>query len=189
MKTCKKSTKNLKNQDNEDNNTTIITISFAMKVFGQCLETEQAFKDYFIANIPTIDPIEGVWSVNSTVKIYNRYNELENTKYTPQAATIAIIKNGDKFLGCTITREGKDIGKITFSKTTLSNIYLYNQNFYGTNTVAKANVVFSSESLLEYSYEVPTEQLKYLLGDKYVKGTSVITEINSHILLFQQQQN
>jgi S1-C subfamily serine protease len=156
--------------------TAIITALFATQSFGQCLGTEEEFKDYFKKNIPTLEPIEGIWSANSNTKIYNQYNQLIDTKYNPQAAQWAIIKDGDKFKPCNISNNG-DNSEIIFSKTATSGIYLYQKTFSGSYAVAKANAIISAGGLLEYSYEMPTTQLQHIMGDKYVNGISMTVEI------------
>ena len=60
--------------------TTIIAIFFTLQTFGQCLDSEQAFKEYYKKNISTIDPIEGIWSISTGVKYYDQNNQLNTGK-------------------------------------------------------------------------------------------------------------
>jgi len=156
--------------------TTILFSLITSQSFGQCLGTEGAFKDFYKKNISTLDPLEGIWSANSTVKIYNQYNQLVDSKYNPQAAQWAIIKDGYKFKACGINNND-DNSIIIFNKTASTGVYLYQKTFEGSYAVAKANAVISSGGLLEYSYEIPKEELRYRLRDKYVNGISATVEI------------
>jgi S1-C subfamily serine protease len=150
---------------------------FVSNIYGQCLGDEQAFKDYFNKNISNLDPVEGIWSANSTMKIYNQYNQLVSSKYTPQGAQWAIIRDGNSFKLCSISNKDDDASAIVLGKTAQTGVYLYQRTFYGSNTVAKANAVISSGGLLEYSYEFPEDELRYSLKEKHIEGVSIIQEI------------
>jgi S1-C subfamily serine protease len=154
----------------------IIQTVFVSEIFGQCLGGEQAFKDYYKKNISTLDHLEGIWSANSTIKIYNQNNQLVDTKYTPQVAQWAIIRDGNSFKPCNISNND-DGSTIIFSNTATTGIYLYQKTFSGSYAVAKANAVISSGGLLEYSYEIPKEQLKYTMKERYIDGVSMTLEI------------
>ena len=52
------------------NNLIILFFFFSINSFGQCLNSENDFKEYFKKNISSLDPIEGIWSVNYTEKSY-----------------------------------------------------------------------------------------------------------------------
>jgi len=156
--------------------TIIYFVLTAVQSLGQCLGTEEAFKDLYKKNITTLDPLEGIWSANSTVKIYNQYNQLVDSKYNPQAAKWGIIRDGEKFKTCNLSNDD-DGSTVAFSKTATTGVYLYQRTFSGSYSIAKANAIISNGGLLEYSYEVPQEHLKYQMGDKYVNGVSVTVEI------------
>ena len=156
--------------------TIIFLVLTTSQLFGQCLGSEEAFKDFYKKNISTLDPIEGVWSANCTFKFYNQYNQLVDSKYNPQAAHYAIIRDGSKFKSCNINSIDND-STVIFDKTATIGVYLYQHTFIESNTVAKANAVLSSGGLLEYSYEIPKEDLKQTLGRKYINGVSMTVEI------------
>ncbi len=155
---------------------TVFLLLFVSKIFGQCLGNEQAFKDYYKKSISTLDPIEGIWSSNSTTKVYNQYNQLLDSKYNPQAAQWAMITDGYRFKSCSIG-DNTVYGTVIFSKTATTGVYLYQNTFSGSYAIAKANAIISSGGLLEYSYEVPKEELIYTFGDKYISGMSITVEI------------
>ena len=144
----------------------IFTLFTSLHSFGQCLSSEESFKDYFKKNISIIDPIEGVWSTNITTKIYNGQNELISSHYIPQADQWAIIRDGDFFKECSL--KNNDNGpSIVFVKTATKGLYLYQITFPGSNSVAKGYAVISSSGLLEYSYEIPKEHLRYSMKKEY----------------------
>ena len=154
--------------------TTIIALSFAIQALGQCLNSEQAFKEFYKQNISTLDPIEGLWSTSSTVKFYDQYNQLALTQNNPQITTLAVIKKDDYYFVC--KSDGSyDDQELKFYKTATSGIYLYNTYFKGSKSTAKTNVVLTENGLLKYSYEMPVEELKKIINN-YISGVSMISE-------------
>jgi S1-C subfamily serine protease len=143
---------------------------------AQCFQTEEEFKDYYTKNISKLDPIEGIWSVNATFKLFNSDNQLVESKYSPQNSKVAIIKEGDHFLLCRLLKK-EDNSIIIISKTANDLIYLYQKTFTESNSVAKTNMVLSLQSILEYSYEIPKAQLKISDRDLYYRNVSQVNEI------------
>lgn len=154
--------------------TTIIALSFAIQVFGQCLNSEQAFKEYFKQNVASLDPIEGIWSTSSTDKFYDQYNELALTKNYPQKGTVVVIKKDDYYIVCTTIGSSND-WESRFNKTANSGLYLYNNFYKRSKSTAKANAILAGNGLLTYTYEVPTEELKKIVNN-YIPGVSLISE-------------
>lgn len=130
--------------------TTFIATLFAIKVCGQC-ETLQTVKDYIQKNISTIDPIEGLWSLNLTISYYD-YGKFDSSTEIPQYETWAIIRNANNFIHCLINDN-------FFTKTAFDGVYLFQNKFSG-GYVAKANAFLTNGSLIEISYEIPTEGLR-----------------------------
>lgn len=144
--------------------------------FSQCLEAAEAFKEFYKNNIATLASIEGIWSVTKTTKIYDQGDHLVDTKYESQASEWAIIRDGEHFKACNISYNNYE-SSIRFSKTAATDIYLYQERFFASYAIAKANAKLTPVGLLEYSYEVPNEELQYKLRDKYVNGMSIIVDI------------
>lgn len=155
----------------------IISIVTAMHSFGQCLSSEQSFKDYFTKNISTNEPIEGIWSLNLTVKIYNQYNQLISNEYSPQISKVVIIRDGDKFKTCALN-DNHGGSTAIFVKTATTGVYLFQTTFAGSYAVAKSTAIIDSEGFLQYSLKLPTEHMQYEMGeDQYPDTFSTTAEI------------
>jgi S1-C subfamily serine protease len=136
----------------------IIVIIYSIRIFGQCLGSEQVYKEYFNKNISTIDPIEGIYSVDNTYKMYQN-NQLVNSHITPQATKYAIKKDGYSFKICDIIYKNEIIELL--NKTASQSVYLFQKTFSGSNTIAKTNAIISSNGSIEYSYEIPQAEVNY----------------------------
>jgi len=154
--------------------TTIIALSFAIQALGQCLNSEQAFKDYYKQNITTLNTIEGLWNVSFNQKMYDEHKQLFYNQYTPQLGYYAVIKEDDHYVICQPSGQLKNVG-MKFFKTANSGIYLFNQNFIETHSTAKANAVLTGNSLLEFSVDIPVSELKRA-SNAYIPGMSIILE-------------
>ncbi|MBP7169965.1 MAG: hypothetical protein KBA42_06730, partial [Bacteroidales bacterium] len=66
-------------------------------VLSQPFSTQAEWETYFKGKIQDLDPIEGIWSNNNTVKIYDSNNRLRAQQHNPQVATYAIYKIGTKY--------------------------------------------------------------------------------------------
>lgn len=152
----------------------IIAISFTTLAFGQCLNSEQAFKDYYKTNIRTLNSIEGIWSCSVNEKIYDEYKQLRGNQNMPQAGYYAVIKKDDYYVVCQ-TSGNLNSSAMKFNRTANSGIYLYSQNFMETKSTAKANAVLTGNSVLEFSVEIPVKELKRA-GESYIPGMSIILE-------------
>jgi S1-C subfamily serine protease len=153
----------------------IIAVSYAVQTFGQCLNSEQAYEKYFKENITNLNPIEGIWSVTETDKIYDQTNQLVGSQSNPQVGYVAIIKNDDYFFVCGTS--GNLVGtEMKFYKTANSDIYLFNQYLKASHSTIKSNAVLTENSLLEFSYKMPDAELKRIFGKMYISGISEILE-------------
>jgi S1-C subfamily serine protease len=153
----------------------LITISFGFLTFGQCLNSEQAYKEYYKQNIATLNPIEGIWSVTETDKIYNPSNQLVGNQTHSQVGYVSIIKKEDYYIVCA-TSSRLNGTEMKFYRTANSDIYLFNQYLNASHSTIKANAVLTQNSLLEFSYKLPDAELKRVLGNLYVSGISEILE-------------
>ena len=84
----------------------LLLISFYSK--GQTLTSEESYRNYFVANKDSIDPIEGIWSVSTTQEFY-RYDTLYDVRKYPKAAKVAVMKKDDKYESYNLTGESYDV--------------------------------------------------------------------------------
>lgn len=145
-----------------------------MQTLGQCLNSEQEFKEYYKANITTLSPIEGIWSATVNEKIYDENQQFRGNQYMPQVGYYAVIKKDDYYIVCK-TSGNLNSSAMKFYKTANSSIYLYNQEFGQTNSTSKANAVITANGLLEFSVQIPVKELKRD-PSTYIKGMSIVLE-------------
>ncbi len=145
----------------------ILNLFFCVNcVTAQCLSSEQEYKDYFDKNIQNLDPIEGIWSQNFVLTEYNR-GEIVRKDNEQNKGTVYIIKINDAFVPCGIKKNPQDVSDhtihITFRKTAIDGVYLYNKEYYD-----KAKYITAKESanavltgnILEYKYKYSYELKK-----------------------------
>ena len=84
---------------------TIIKLFFLSLIFlsnsinAQNLYSEEYFKEYFIKNISSLDPIEGIWYEDLNCKVLDKYNRLEYAyPHKEQSSKMAIMRVGDQFI-------------------------------------------------------------------------------------------
>jgi S1-C subfamily serine protease len=156
---------------------TLIGLSFTLLTFGQCLNSEQAFKEYYKQNISTLDPIEGIWSISTSAKQYDRNNQFINSAKVSHVSNVAVIKKDDYYFTC--NSDGSALSLDTkFYKTAISGIYLCNLYFKESYSTAKADAVLTENGLLEFKYELPDKELKRFFGNRDMPGIRLIFEDN-----------
>jgi S1-C subfamily serine protease len=155
----------------------VIILLSGLNVLAQPFNTQEQWEQYFKTKIKDLDPIEGIWSQSFTFKVFDKYNSLRQSKFVPQDATIVIYKVGDKFKTYDISPnlENSNTGT-TFINTATAGIYLMELYYRKSYSTAKANAVLTGSGLLEFSYDVPTAQTKYKLGDEYIEGVQITFE-------------
>jgi S1-C subfamily serine protease len=142
------------------------TMLICSNLLGQCLKSESAFKIFFEQNIQNLDPIEGIWSVNVKSKKY--YGGSFKAEASNQnVKTWAIKKSGEKFIVCELNDAPNEF-LITFSKTAISGIYIYDKKNQWNNLIYTTNATLTGNSFLEYSYQLNEEDIKkhYLAEQK-----------------------
>lgn len=158
--------------------TTLIAISFIMHAWGQCTMNEQEYKDYFKQNIATLDEIEGIWSVSSTLMIYQN-GELSQNFNDGTKFTRAIFRANGDFKGCSLNSD--TTSNLSYRKTAVKGFYLVERFREATHSITTSNAVISSGGFMKYSVKVPTEQvgaaLRAVLGDKNFDGVSMVNEV------------
>lgn len=152
----------------------LLLIIVGHPVNAQCWKNRAEWETYFKAKISNLDPIEGIWSNSNTVKVYDNYNRLVDSRYNSQAQTIAIFKEGNTYKTCAIG--GNETFKMNFENSATSDIYLMQLTYNSTYATVKADAILKGGGLLEFSYNKPATQLKSEMGSNYIQGVSVIFE-------------
>jgi len=146
----------------------LLLISFYSK--GQTLTSEESYRNYFVANKDSIDPIEGIWSVSTTQEFY-RYDTLYDVRKYPKAAKVAVMKKEGKYESYNLTGESYDV---QFLPTDVIGVYLYKNYFPEIQQYSKAKAIISKGSEMEYTYDFPDDFLRIKFGDTYEEGTRVV---------------
>jgi len=146
----------------------LLFISFYSK--GQTLTSEDSYRNYFVSNKDSIDPIEGIWSVSTTQEFY-RYDTLYDVRKYPKAAKVAVMKKEGKYESYNLTGESYDV---QFLPTDVIGVYLYKNYFPEIQQYSKAKAIISKGSEMEYTYDFPDDFLRIKFGDTYEEGTRVV---------------
>lgn len=133
---------------------------------AQSLSSEDSYREYFKKNLKTLDPIEGIWSMNITSKDYFKcygtdlpsLNKEES--YLPNQRKVVIIKNNNRM---ELFELNEVNGRATvYFEPTATNIYLYHNNELNVN----ANAFLENDgATLEYER---VEEKK--LNEKEIRG-------------------
>lgn len=147
--------------------------------FSQPFVNQSQWETYFNKRINHLDPIEGIWSGDVTMKIKNDYLNYYNSEKKVQAELSAIYKDGNVYKEYAISNENTVDVKII--NTAKKEIFLMNLYFKNSNSTAKSNAFLSEDGvLLEFKFELPLEEIQSSLRRLGVKrwatGTRVFVE-------------
>jgi len=157
----------------------IITLC-AYNILAQPFNTQVEWETYFKNRIKDLNPIEGIWSLSSTAKLFNYNNTYNNKQYFPQASKEVIYKSGNKYLRYTLNEDNSNF-QISFNATASQGIYLMECYYKKSYSTSKANATLKNNSLLEYAYEVPSEEVDRRVNSGEIynghKGIRLILEL------------
>ncbi|MFN8164620.1 MAG: hypothetical protein U0X76_00205 [Bacteroidia bacterium] len=148
----------------------LILLFIAARASGQSFYTEEAFRNYFAQHADSLDQIEGIWQVSTTLEYYH-YDTLYDVEEHPKGAKVAIILKEGKYLSYNLSGEPYDV---EFSTTDVKGVYLYRNYFPLTKSYSKTSAVISKRGEMEYTYTFPDDYLRAKLGDSYEEGTRVV---------------
>ncbi len=140
---------------------------------AQKLDNETAFRNYFLQQKDSLEPIEGIWTVSSTQEFY-RYDTLYNVDKYPRAARVAIMRSGSFYDSFNLTGDSYDV---SFYTTDVKGVYLYKNYFRSTNEYSKTQAVISTAGVMQYTYEFPEGYLKHKFAESYEEGTRVVNQL------------
>lgn len=154
---------------------TLFIIALAPIVaLSQPFSTQSQWETFFKNKISDLDPIEGVWSYTSTMKIYNAYNQLVYTKNNMFSSAIYKVNNNFKSHEFGASSDNSVV--FSFTNTATNGVYLIEVYYKNTFSTAKSTAILTGTGLLEFSYEKPEAQVKYEGGSQHVNGTRIIYE-------------
>lgn len=146
-----------------------------IQIYGQPLGSEYEYKDYYKNNISTLDPIEGIWSVNCNFKIY-KDGELYTSGTSTDNDQVAIISEYGSLISTNKTPSEyqlylakKNTGSFNSYSLTTSNHYSFAERFTKT---AIAGVYLLA---IGYTRDVEKAISLNIAGYDYVKADAVIT--------------
>ncbi len=149
-------------------------------LLAQPFNTQMEWESYFKNRQLQLNPLEGIWSNTNTWKQYNINNILVDSQYSPNNTTVAIYKDGEIYKGYDLhLYDPNDRIQWTFLSTAIPDIYLLELFYPRSSTTAKANLILKGGGLLEFSYEKPIEELKYIVNQRnqrWIDGTKVTFE-------------
>ncbi len=135
-----------------------IFISITINSFSQPFKNEQEFKDYLIANIRTIDPIEGIWAgkaLNSSKIILQDGTIMNMGGGGNYDIRIAIIKVNDKYIAYHSSSYSisQPLGcfNYIFDKTATTGKYLF--DFTCAGDVFKGQAYMNDNNSLYFAYK------------------------------------
>ncbi len=152
----------------------LLFLAVALVSESQIPNSEKGFRDYFTVHADSLDPIEGIWQVN-TVQEFYRYDTLYNVEKFTRAATIAIIKSTEGFDSYDLTGESYDVN---FYNTEVKGVYLYKNFFRSTQEYSKTQALISKSGEMQYTYEFPDAYLRLQLAESYEEGTRVVNQLS-----------
>lgn len=147
----------------------------AINIIAQPFSTQAQWENYFKNKILDLDPIEGIWSISTTMKYYDWYNDLRDSEYHPQIGVSAIYKFGSEYKDYEIGHNAdyysydaadNKYSVISFVNTASESVYLMEIYYSRSYSKARANAVLTGSGLLEFSYEKPTAEIKYIFREK-----------------------
>ncbi len=152
----------------------IILLALSSGLFGQCLQCKDAFIDYFKKNPASLDPIEGIWTLNCITTIY--YNGSLYLEDMSEVLSKWAIKRESEisFSVCDIS-EGQNSNeansfKASFETSAIGSLYTYKCNYSNPNWIGKANVELTEGVILDYTFQIADVAVRQMMQKYYKTG-------------------
>lgn len=136
---------------------------------AQCNPNIESYQTYFRKNILNLNPIEGVWKVSRTTRMFSDENLRHIQRYN-ESETWIITKNGNLFITCYPEPHTMDFSFEWFQKD--KQIYLIKKNY----TVQKTSVFCNAKmdgNKVSFTINESESYLKAILKDKFQAGMSI----------------
>lgn len=152
----------------------IILCSISIGLFGQCLRDKDEFIDYFKENSATLDPIEGIWTLNCVTTFY--YNgSFHSEKKDAVLSKWAIKKESEISFGVCDISEGQSSNeasnfKASFETSAIRSLYTYKCNYSSPSWIGKANVEVTEGVIIDYKFQVADIKVQQMMQQYYRTG-------------------
>jgi len=139
---------------------------FTLNMSAQPFSSQSQWEKYFNDKILSLDPIEGIWSVD-----YEMIHNFLIEPYSESGFTkIAIYKQGNNYVGFIFGDNFKDIMTWKFENTASNAIFLFEARYKYTAYYAKTKAIMPTDGLLELSFKVPDAIVRKKFKDIYENG-------------------
>lgn len=142
---------------------------FASISFAQCNPNIESYQRYFNKNILNLDPIEGVWKVSRTTRLYSDGN-LRHIQRFNESETWIITKNGALFITCYPENQPMDFAFEWYRKDKenfiLKKNYIHLKAGVFTTAIMKKNEI-------SFTITESEQYLKDILKEKYQSGMTI----------------
>jgi hypothetical protein len=151
--------------------TTCLFVLFSLVVKAQTGPPKN-IKDY-IEKTSDLDPIEGIWLLEIKQEFYH-FDTLYNVKDESDTSRIAIVKNGHGFTAYYIKDKNMTLeyAALEFTTTDVSGVYMY--SMLSNDPPAKKHAVICTHGKMEYTYDLPEEDVIKYLGTDYRPNTRIV---------------
>lgn len=127
------------------------------------LRSRKEFENYFDEHADSLDPIEGIWHVDTKLDIFES-TTLIDRDYILVEDSIAIIKSGNKFLSYDL--RGRNL-EAEYKWITGKRGYYYQEYYRELDEIASTYIKVSSTVQYEINYEVPERMTRAILMRDY----------------------
>lgn len=140
-----------------------------LTAFTQCNKSIEEYNSYFKKNIINLDPIEGVWKVSRTTRMYLNGN-IRHIQRFNESETWIITKNGGTFIVCYPETHNLDYSFECYSKD--SKNYLFKKNYLTLKTYTFSSALLSNKTV-NFTIQESEAYLKEILKEKFQSGVSI----------------
>ncbi|MCX6244690.1 MAG: serine protease [Bacteroidetes bacterium] len=118
---------------------------------AQPFSSQAEWENYFKNKLDNLDPIEGIWSLSSNIKIFDNSNTLINSEFHEHLMTMVVYENSNEFF--TYSLYTSEPVEIKFIKTAASNEYIIEtfDDMSFTSSI-KTTAILTNDMLINYSY-------------------------------------
>ena len=117
--------------------------------------------DYFDTST-SLDPIEGLWTLNSTLKVYNEKGDIIYNKFSEVLSEWGVVRHDKLSFKVIDIGEGqkKDNNfEAFFESTAINGFYTYKMLWKDYNVIVKANAKLINNVGIEYGYWIPKQKM------------------------------